>query len=144
MRHVNLGVKKYTGVDIVAALIAEDQARYGSACREFQCQDLIRDPLPEADVILCRDCLVHLNFRDAKKVLENFKRSGSRYLLTTTFTGREANEDLTGSMVWRTLNLERAPFNLPPPLRLINENCTEGGGAFADKSLGLWRLDDLR
>ena len=36
-----------------------------------------------------------------------------------------------------------APFNFPPPLRLVNENCTEGDGAYGDKCLGLWRLADL-
>jgi hypothetical protein len=27
---------------------------------------------------------------------------------------------------------------------MLNEGCTEGGGAFADKSLGLWRVAELR
>jgi hypothetical protein len=143
MRHVELGVAQYTGVDIVAALVAANQARYGGAGREFLCRDLIADRLPAADIVLCRDCLVHLSFADALKVMRNIKRSGCKYLLTTTFPGRDANEDLAGGAVWRTLNLQRAPFNLPPPLRTINENCTEGGGAYADKSLGLWRLEDL-
>ena len=35
-------------------------------------------------------------------------------------------------------------FNLPAPVKLINEGCTEDGGKFADKSLGLWRVEDLR
>jgi len=26
---------------------------------------------------------------------------------------------------------------------LINERCDEGGGGWRDKSLGLWRLDEL-
>jgi glycosyltransferase involved in cell wall biosynthesis/SAM-dependent methyltransferase len=143
LREAELGVERYIGVDIVRDLVAADQRRYGRAGREFQCRDLIRDPLPAADVILCRDCLVHLNFRDARQMLRNFRRSGSRYLLTTTFTGRGENVDLTGSMLWRTLNLQRAPFNFPAPLHLINENCTEAGGAYADKCLGLWRLEGL-
>jgi hypothetical protein len=143
MRHVPLGVEKYIGVDIVEAVVTANGSRYSSPDREFLCRDLIVDALPAADVVLCRDCLVHLNFRDAKEVIRNFQRSGCKYLLTTTFTEREANEDLTGNGVWRTLNLERAPFNLPPPIRVINENCTEGGGAYADKSLGLWRLEGL-
>jgi hypothetical protein len=41
------------------------------------------------------------------------------------------------------LNLQLPPFNFPAPLRLIEENCTEDGGKYADKSLGLWRLSDL-
>jgi hypothetical protein len=144
LHQVDLGVERYTGMDIVPALIEADQRRFGGVAREFLCRDLIRDVLPATDVILCRDCLVHLSFRDAHMMLQNFKRSGSRYLLTTTFTGCDNNLDLTGTMLWRKLNLQRAPFNLPPPLRLINENCTEGGaGAYADKSLGLWRLEDV-
>lgn len=144
LREVELGVERYIGVDIVRDLIAADQQRFGGAAREFLCRDLIRDPLPAADVILCRDCLVHLSLGDARQMLLNFKRSGARYLLTTTFTARDENVELDAGMLWRTLNLQRAPFDLPPPLRLINENCTEGGAAYADKSLGLWRLEDLR
>ena len=86
---------------------------------------------------------MHLNFADVKKVLNNFKRSGSRYLLTTTFPGHNVNRDLVGKDIWRTLNLQVAPFNLPAPLRLINEMCSEGNGAYVDKSLGLWRLSDI-
>jgi hypothetical protein len=143
MRHTELGIAKYIGVDIVEELIADDQRRYGDTRREFICSDIIRDKLPQTDVILCRDCLVHLTFEQALNAIRNFRRSGTTYLLTTTFTGRTANVDLVGSDIWRTLNLERAPFNFPPPLRLINENCTEGDGAYGDKCLGLWRLADL-
>jgi hypothetical protein len=39
--------------------------------------------------------------------------------------------------------MELAPFNFPPPIELINEGCTEGDNLFADKSIGLWRLQDI-
>jgi SAM-dependent methyltransferase len=142
MRHVDLGGLHYTGVDIVEALIADNRAHFAAAGREFLCRDLARDPLPAADVVLCRDCLVHLTFHEARRILLNFRHSGSRYLLATTFPDRSRNTDLVWREIWRPLNLERPPFNLPGPLRLINENCTEDGGAYADKCLGLWRLDD--
>lgn len=143
MRHVELGVERYIGVDIVEELIARDREQFEGPGREFFCLDIIEDPLPRADLIFCRDCLVHLSFEQAKRALRNFKQSGAEYLLTTTFTGRDRNVDLVGRDLWRTLNLTLPPFNLPPPLRLINERCTEGAGAYADKSLGLWRLRDL-
>lgn len=143
MQHVALDLDKYWGVDIVGELIKTNRIRFGNPQREFLCLDLIEDPLPAADVVLCRDCLVHLNFRQAKGVLRNFRRSGCKYILTTTFTGRTANVDLVGDDVWRTLNLQLAPFIFPQPLVLINEHCTEHGGAYADKCLGLWLLDDL-
>jgi SAM-dependent methyltransferase len=143
MRHVDLGVELYRGVDIVEDLVADNRARFGGPGREFLCRDLIRDALPAADIVLCRDCLGHLTFEQAKALLRNVKRSGSRYLLVTTFADRRENVDLFGRDLWRTLNLERPPFNLPKPLRVIDERCTQGGGAYADKCLGLWRLDDV-
>lgn len=143
MQHAELGVERYIGIDIVNEMIARDQQLFGGEKRQFLCLDIIDDPLPRADLIFCRDCLVHLNFAQTNKALRNFRRSGARYLLTTTFTARDRNVDLVGKDIWRTLNLERPPFNLPKPLRLLNEGCTEGGGAYGDKCLGLWRLQDL-
>ena len=86
---------------------------------------------------------MHLSYEDIRRALGNVLQGDIPYILTTTFPGAEPNEDIvTGD--WRTLDLERAPFQLPPPMRILNEGCTEGGGAFADKSLGLWRSEELR
>lgn len=136
MATVDLGAVQYIGADIVEPLITSNIVKHG---RDFRCLNIVSDPLPPADLILCRDCLVHLTFADIAKALDNFRQSGAKYLLTTTFPGRQ-NSDL-GKGLWRALNMEAAPFNLPAPLELINEGCTEGGGAFSDKSLGLWCLN---
>jgi hypothetical protein len=142
MKEVNLGVEKYIGVDIVEHLIEKNNQDFNSTIRNFQCLDLVEDKLPQVDLIFCRDCLVHLSFDDICKVINNFKRSGSKYLLTTTFTNRRSNDDL-GKKVWRTLNLQISPISFPAPLKLINEKCTEANNQFSDKCLGLWRLEDL-
>jgi glycosyltransferase involved in cell wall biosynthesis len=142
MQKVDLPVLRYIGVDIVPALIAKNTAAFGNEKHAFHCLDLAKDALPEADLIFSRDCLVHLSFADALTILHNFKRSGATYLLTTSFTERNTNADL-GDGFWRPINLERAPFHFPPPIEIINENCSEAGGKFADKSLALWRLADI-
>jgi hypothetical protein len=143
MQHVPLPVKKYIGADIVEDLIHSNQARYTSLQREFKVIDLTKDELPAADLLLCRDCLVHLSFEDINRVFRNLLRSNIRYLLTTTFTNRTQNHTIrTGD--WRVLNLQAAPFYLPEPILLINEQCTEGNGWYTDKSLGLWKVADLR
>jgi hypothetical protein len=142
LRQVELPVTQYIGADVVPSLIAEHQAHYGDDRHRFAVLDLRVDALPVADVLLCRDCLVHLSFADIALALGNIRRSGISYLLTTTFPACERNEDtVTGD--WRLLNLELAPFNFPPPVTLFNEQCTEGGGLFRDKSLGLWRVEAL-
>jgi hypothetical protein len=132
----------YAGADIVAPLIKENQRRFGSGRRRFFVADVIKDQLPAVDLILCRDCLVHLSNEDAVKAVSNIKRSGARYLLVTTYPTRTDNPAiLTGA--WRAVNLELPPFGFPPPLRLINENSKVDGGKWNDKSLGLWRVADL-
>jgi hypothetical protein len=141
MKRVVSHLWDYVGLDLVAELIAQN-AQYESAHVKFIHGDIISSPIPRADMILCRDCLVHLSFREGQLAVENLKRSGSTYLLTTTFPLHDYNEDiLTGD--WRTLNLQRPPFSFPAPLEVINEGCTEWDGDYADKSLALWKIADL-
>ncbi len=135
-----LGVQ-YTGVDIVAELV--DKLRAQFPARRFECLDLVADVLPRADVILCRDCLVHLPLAEIQTVVRNFIKSGATWLLTTTFPATTSNTDVRWSG-WRPLNLELAPLHFPVPTRIIVEGCTEDGGKHADKSLGLWRIADLQ
>jgi SAM-dependent methyltransferase len=132
----------YTGLDIVDSLIASNSARYANSMRSFRKGDILQYPLPKADLVLCRDCLVHLSFQDIVRAVDNLKRSGSTYLLVTHFLGNRKNVDIrTGQ--WRPLRLTTQPFNFPPPLRFIDEHCTEAGGQLRDKALALWRLEDL-
>jgi SAM-dependent methyltransferase len=142
MSQCALELDQYIGADIVPELVAALGERFGDERCEFRPLDLTRDPLPQVDLVFSRDCLVHLSFADVERALANLKRSGSTWLLTTTFPDRRENIDIpTGH--WRPLNLELAPFDFPPPERLINEGCTEYFNQFADKSLGLWRIAAL-
>jgi len=142
MGRIELPVARYIGADLLPELIEPLQARFGDARHSFRVLDLTRDALPEADLILCRDCLVHLSFSDIRRALGSVLRAGIPWLLTTTFPRCEVNEEIvTGD--WRPLDLERPPFELPAPFELLNEGCTEGDGLFGDKSLGLWRTSDL-
>lgn len=140
MRRVELGEIQYIGGDLLDEIVANNHKMYGSGRRTFQKLDLLADELPAADVLLCRDCLVHFSFDLVHQALQNISRSGIPYLLATTFTECTENADIvTGD--WRVLNLCLPPFNLPEPIYLLNEGCTEGGGLFADKCLGLWKMD---
>jgi SAM-dependent methyltransferase len=138
MAQLDLGAVSYLGADIVPALVAQ-LAAAAAPGRRYLVADLTCDPLPRCDLILCRDCLVHLSFANIGRAIANFKRSGARFLLTTTFTDIAANEDVEDGD-WRVLNFTRPPFGWPAPEALINEDCLEMDGAYGDKSLGLWRL----
>lgn len=142
MNKVNLKDIKYIGADIVDKLTNNNKDNYEKEGVHFQYLNLITDKLPTVDLILCRDCFVHFSFKDIFKSLINMCRTQSKYLLTTTFLERTHNPDiLTGK--WRPLNLEIPPFNFPKPIKIICEECTLCKGAYTDKSLGLWRLEDI-
>jgi hypothetical protein len=139
----NLGVR-YVGIDIVPDLV--ERLRAGAATGDiggdYHLADITSDPLPRCGAILCRDCLVHLSFANIERAVGNFRRSGATWLIATTFPGWQANRDCEDGD-WRALNFERAPFDWGSPVELLNENCTEAGGGWRDKSLGVWRLAEI-
>jgi hypothetical protein len=141
--NADLGVA-YTGVDIVPELIDASRARAvadGSG-RIYLVADITRDPLPRADAVLCRDCLVHLSFAHIRAAVANFRRSGADWIVATHFPDIEANRDAEDGD-WRGLNFELAPFAWGAPARVLVEGCTEGDGGWADKSLAAWRLAEI-
>ncbi|MFK8843807.1 class I SAM-dependent methyltransferase [Streptomyces sp. Ac-502] len=153
MSQLELGVDSYLGADVVPEVVEENERKFGRPDRDFRVLDITRSRIPQVDMVFSRDCLVHFSDADVRAALENIKRSRSTYFATTTFTGRAENADDIETGGWRSLNLCRAPFSLPAPLHLIDENCTEvyvseEDGAeiehrFADKSIGVWRTADL-
>lgn len=129
-------VDRYTGLDIVPELVAGNAARYGRSHVSFACADITADPLPVADLIICRDCFIHLPTRLIWRALENFCASGSRLVLLTSDANAGPYSDIAvGS--FRPINLQAAPFCLPEPLARIEENAD-------GRSLCLWDVDTLR
>ena len=142
MNEVELDEIEYIGADIVKDLIKKNKKNYERKTIHFKHLSLIDDKLPKVDLILCRDCLVHLPFKDIWQTLRNICLSKSEYLLTTTFPAREENRDILIGQ-WRPLNLQLPPFSFPEPLKIMNEACKENAGAYSDKSLGLWQVKEL-
>lgn len=133
---------QYTGADIVEELVQRNQQNHASPTRQFLHLNLVSTPLPQVDLVFCRDCLVHLSFKDIASAIDNIKRSGATYLMATTFPGMSSNPDIvTGD--FRPVNLQIAPFQFPEPLCTLTEQCTEGAGAHRDKAMGIWRVADL-
>lgn len=144
MQDVSLDGVRYSGYDIVADLITGNLARHGGPGRSFRVLDFTADPVPKADLgadlILCRDALVHLSYQHIFAALKHFHDSGSKYLLTTTFASTQENVDI-GPGWWRPINMQRSPFNLPEPLRMLADG--ESDDFYADKVLALWDLQAL-
>jgi hypothetical protein len=139
MKTLDLNIE-YVGGDIVVDLIELNQQRYAGRHKRFLRMDLLRDPLPEVDLIFCRDCLVHFSNSDVMTALQNMKASGSKYLLTTTFPERRKNQSIaTGE--WRPVNLCTQPFSLPAPMEFVDDSYDSPN--YYDKHLGFWSISDL-
>lgn len=135
MRLMNLSNVSYMGADIVSELIHINKVKYESSSIGFMNFDAVNNVPHAYTMIMCRDMLPHLSNFDVAKVLENFQRSGSHWLLTTSFMHVQQNRDIvTGS--WRPINLTLPPFNLVPRKVLIEQNA----GAYQDKAMILVRL----
>jgi hypothetical protein len=143
MKQVDLSGIEYIGGDIVPSIVEKNQRLHASASRRFVELDLTRDVLPDADVLLCRDCLVHLSYANIRAALTSIARSNIRFVLITSFPGRCDNYDVADGD-WRALDFQAPPFSFPEPRLAIVENCEEEDGSYADKSLLAWRVEDLR
>lgn len=142
MQHVDLSGIDYLGGDIVPDLIMRNQQKYARDGIRFEVIDLIQGPVPTADILFVRDCLVHLSNAHVAAALRNIKASGSKWLLTTTFPERGTNEDIATGQ-WRAVDLTKPPFSLPKPVKLIAEGKGWVKGQKPDKMQGLWRIEDL-
>ena len=139
MRDVNLSGITYIGGDIVEPLIAQNQDKFGSKTVQFRVIDICKDQLPQVDLIIVRDCFIHLPLVEIKKALDNIKASGSKFALISIhpWLYLEANQEIEVGQ-WRRVDLTRKPFYWAPPNRIIVEANTFGEDY--DKSMGLWPI----
>jgi hypothetical protein len=138
MSKISERLQLYLGFEIVEEIVAELRRKFEPRKNHFfNTADVSRDLLPAADAILCRDVLTHLSHPLVAATLENFRKSGSRYLIATTFPKGRNDPIRVGA--WAPVDLCSPPFNLPPPLLLISESL-QG----SSKSLGVWSKDSLK
>ena len=138
MSHTDLSLERYIGGDIVAALVRRNQERFSDPRRTFMLIDLCTDDLPDADLLLCRDALIHFSFEDIWRVISNVKKARIQYVATTTFCATKVNTDQPTGISWRHINLEAEPFCFPPPFIKLVDDFNR-----PDQVLGFWRVDDL-
>jgi hypothetical protein len=140
MQHVRLPPgTSYIGGDIVPELIARLNQRYGgeSACCFLEL-DIVKGPIPQADLWLCRDVLFHLTTEDALAVLGNFSRSDIPFILTTTYDFVKINVNVQPGG-FRYINLMRPPFHLPKPRTKIPDFVAPA----PPRCLGLWSRQEV-
>lgn len=137
MKNVDLCGASYIGADIVKPLIEENKSKYPNV--DFRVLDITKDDLPKVDLVFVRDCFGHLTNENVHKALDNIKRSGSKYLLATSFTHYISNTDIEDGG-WKPINLMCNPFDLKP-IYLINEEFEVGYPHYNDKCMILFPIN---
>lgn len=138
MRRVDLAGVDYVGADVVPDVVARNAAAHARPGVRFMVADLTQDDLTRADLVLCRDCWIHLSFQDCAAMLENFRRSGAEWLLISNSPQVAQNVNQFTGATWRYLNLQQAPFHFPPPLEARKDHYDHTGF-----EITLWRIADL-
>jgi SAM-dependent methyltransferase len=128
----------YIGLDIVPSVIENNIRENESSARTFLVGNSIDDVLPDADTVLCREVLFHLSLADGMSVMRNIISKPRKFVILTSDRATGFNSDIeTGD--FRLLNLEKGPFRLPSPFKVIPDSFVS-----PDRILGVWKADQVR
>jgi SAM-dependent methyltransferase len=121
IRHIISNDINYIGGDIVPALILKNKKKYSSSNIEFIELDIINDKLPNVDLLICRDCLIHLSTANIERFFNNLKKSTLNYFLLTSYELKTDDDKMMLNVDirdgdYRPLFLTKPPFNLPSPI----------------------------
>jgi hypothetical protein len=108
---------KYQGGDIVEFMIEQNKKDYPDV--DFRVFDLTTDPIPDVDMLFCRDCLFHLSLEDIDKVLDNIVRSSVKYVMITSHHSGNNRNIQTGD--FRSVDFTKAPYNFETPIDSIED-----------------------
>jgi len=133
---------KYEGIDIVDKVIEENNLKHSNNKINFLTKDICKDPLPNCDMLMIRDCLFHLSFSDINNLLKNLKKTDYKFLLTTThiLEGNHNNKDII-SGDFRLINIFSEPFNFKQ--NRILDRCQDSILNFAPREMVLISKEDI-
>jgi len=154
---IDLGDVEYTGWDCEPTLI--EKCRERVAHREylaspelvnmtFERVNLLTVPgIPKFDLILSRDFLAHLPDEAVTVVIDKFRASGSRFLLTSHYPDSK-NDFVYEPEQWswfgyaeRSINFQKPPFDLGEKLDAVQEQEGPAGNISEAHELALFRLN---
>ena len=133
---------QYLGGDIVEELVIKNQKEFSSEKISFKVIDITKDPLPESDLMIVRDCLFHLSYEDIFSFTSNLKKSNIKFLLTSTYIvdNNFQNSNIkTGDA--RPIDLFSEPFKFP---QKYLEHIDDYIEPFPPRIMCLFKVKELR
>ena len=119
-------------------MIDNNSKLYAKSNIKFRVLSLIDDRLPNADLIIIRDLLVHLDTKDILKCIDNIRKYNFKYIAITNYPIlKYQHKDKILGDKWRPLNLSLEPFRLCPPDYNLNDT-SDVQNYDKDKYLSVW------
>lgn len=106
---------QYTGVDASNTAVERARAnmREVKHAVDIHQGDISQFDFPEADMLLCRDTLQHLSYKEIRAVLKHFANSKIQWFLIGSYPEDPDNRDISPGDYF-SINLEQAPFSMMP------------------------------
>ena len=142
MSKLNLANIDYIGCDIVEDMITTNNQKYRNAKINFIKKNLSHDDLPEADMILVRDLLVHLKYPDIILCLNNIKKYDYKYIAITNFPKLVKNINNKFGDRWRPINFNLEPYLLPKPDFVLPDD-SQIGEYDSQKTVAIWKNENF-
>lgn len=104
----------YLGLDTVPSVIADNERRFGSPKVRFAVADIVRDPMPPADLLVVKDVLQHLSHADIARFLAQLPRYRHVLIVNDVHPDSltaEPQDIQTGG--YRPLDSTRLPHSMP-------------------------------
>jgi len=121
-RLVDWSGTRYRGFDIVPEVIERNRLAFGSENVEFVVADVRTEGLPGADLLVCKDVLQHWDVPSIRAFLARHLGRYRYALITNDIASVHSRPDALNEDIpighWRTLDLEREPFDLPAQWRV--------------------------
>lgn len=133
---------RYQGFDIVEAIVQHNSKHFGTESITFSQANICEDKLPACDLLIVRDCLFHLSYKDIQLFLKNIGTCDYKFLLTTTHKISDdlGNRDIvTGD--FREIDLFQAPFYFSKDKVIEEVNETPGKNEIPRKMILIAKHD---
>ena len=105
--------RAYIGCDVSSHIIKKNSRKFSKKNMKFLVIDAVNEDIPNGDLIIVKDVLIHLPNSEVKKILR--KISHFKYIIIQTCIGDSSffdmNQDIKAGRNWRFLDVTKSPFN---------------------------------
>lgn len=107
--HFDLENIQYIGCEVSEFMFNKLSNKHTGDNIRFEKLDAVSDPLPEGDILICKDVLQHLCNEDVLKILKKMESYKYVILVNDYYDTKRINKNIRNGS-WRALDFSKPPF----------------------------------